>query len=1616
MTEGRGNAVREDDELDLEDEGQELGQINGGAEVELEDNTLAHEYPDDEPLSVSRQVDHLSNSLGHFNGSQETSVDGDSEYLPQRSRKDDDTGSIPDDSPSVQGSLHSSQSSSAFALQGSPSTLSPGPAHRPFDLRFQSRLSTPSPSSLRPISPSASLAVHHSRNSSLASQAFSSNPEPESDTSPAPWEVVRWTKLRKITGQAFSEVGKRNFGRATCIAVSTSIVVGTSKGIVLVFDYQQNLKTIIGPGTKAVESGAISSLAVSADHSTVAAGHTSGHIFTWEISKSARPFLHIPPHDPVEREASNADGHISGVSVVHIGFLGTRRTALVSADDRGMAFSHLATRGMGAVGRVVRTLRILGRYYDISPQQGRPRKPSSVLAFSPLPLGNIDQATDSMGLVAMLTPYLLVIVSTTPVAETQHKAPRPRQAAAHGAMTAALAWFPAIRLKAKYSEVSKTKLAYCWSNVLTVVEVSEIVSDRDSDKEKRPSLLFEHQGQWSAEESIVAVQWLSRSVLAVMTISQQLLILEQNSLTVTDSFDLIHKHIYHVDLFSSQLHSLVEQHNENDPSMHGVVADAFYMSFRAYKGRLFILGFNDISVGSLSNWADRLLALMESGDFIGAIRLATAYYEGNAAKLTVGLPEGSDMRHEVVQEKLLEMISASLKYAFGRNQQADTDRVEESQLEELADAATAACVAMDDHDFLFDEVYTWYEEHDSQGTFLDVLEHYIEQGAVRSLPPTALKSFITHFAENHAIGRLEEIICLLDTSTMDIDQATTLCKKHNLYDAFIYVWNRALGDYIGPLTELLSLVHLPTEPTVNGTGISDAKDHVNAMKIFPYLSYILTSRIYPTGDEMAEPESLKAKAELYHHLFSGNPTTTKGKKQKQPSREDSFASLRKMLKFDTASFMSMLNEAFEDSFLNETADQLSSGEPKQEIDAALHYALPITRQYIISILLEVMSPSHFDHADTIYLDMFIARNLPKYPQYILLSGTTLHQVLLRLCKYPTPEMADDCQLSVEYLLSMYHPPDIQSLIPQISEARFMRILKSIYRAERQFPELILTYLADDEDRESVFTCIRDCLQPNSSLGKKQRRDVHSVVKNQAGQLAGISVLSSARTVHDLAPDLHETFLRALEDDQYGQYLYLRTLLEPTGKPSLEGSGAMKNLDHSLVERYVQLMCQYNPSHVADFVDILRSGDLRLEEVLPSMEESGVIDAAVILLARQGQVREAMDRLTSHLGTLEAGLTGILQSADQNPDSATATEAVNDLMESLNKYSQVGTWLCQGQSKTAKKTRINGKLAKRGTAVFEQPLTFEENLWLDLIESVVRVARNVSPLLKHSEPLEPEPAADPTTPRHQLTSSFRTLIQRVFTALLTSTTKTGETPTERTDIPFLRILRTFLTRAAATSPSLSELRAVIASIFSAYTYEESLLSLANSILDKDLFVHVNELSQLRQRGWRPRGQVCEICRNRIWGPAAGAHLWEAWEAKQVQDTKLKEARAHERNLELGNDTRGKGKAISHSRGPSLNMFDGNIPQAQPQVQNLVGGSGSGGTAAAAATAAAAVGPVAGQLGDNVKDDTTVKKGPVVVFACRHLYHRDCLVENPAALQHPHQGRAGGHFEFSCVMCT
>ncbi|KAI9755395.1 MAG: Vacuolar protein sorting-associated protein 8 [Lichina confinis] len=1442
-----------------------------------------------------------------------------------------DSPSTPDDSPSVQGSVPSSPGSGPFGSRASFSRGSPTPSLRPFDRRFQSRLASSPLVSPRPQSPA--FLDNNSRRSSLDFQVLRG--KGDEDSPQAPWDIVRWIKLKKLVTQLFSERGKRSLGNPICMAVSAFIALGTSKGVILIFDYNQDLKSIMGPGTEAVEAGPVLSLAMSADQTIIAGGHANGSIFTWELARSAKPFMRVPPITPQDMQGRPKHGHVINTGVLHLSFLGARRTALTSADGRGMAFSHLATRGMGVVARSVATTRILGRYPSDVASGGRPRKPSSVLAFSALPLGNVEKSTDTMGLVAMLTPYLLVIVSTMPIAQTQHKAGRPKEITPHGALSGCLAWFPSVKLravgKAGVEASSEAKLVYCWSDVLTVGDLTEQEATDANGAEQPPVLSFRARNRWKAGESIVAVQWMSRSVLAILTITQQLVILEDNTMTMMGHVDLLNKQIMHHDFFSRHLHTLVERldgDDDEDPSMHGVVADAFYASFRLYKGRIFLLDRNDIAVGAMSNWTDRLTALLDDGRHIDAIRLATHYFLGDVDTLTVGLPKDDRARHMMVEEKLLEIVSNSLQNALQGRHGGNRRAPDLLDLKDLCGACFDACFAMANYEFLFDDVYDIFEESTKVGVYYDQLGACISQGQVRSVPPSVVKGLVEHHLAKEAGDQLEEMLCVMDTSSMDIDQITTLCKRHHLYDAFTYIWNQTFGDYVTPLVELMSfLIPSPAFQSESDESSSLVSLHTtNALKIFPYLSYVLTGRVYPTGEDLPAEAAAEAKSQLFSFLFAGTTVTWPklgGKRlltQSEGDPEPPFPYLRLLLHFDTASFLSALNEAFEDAFLNNAPETQGRGTGSSLSDRPSSHKM--NRQHILSILWEVLYTEEFGPEQTIYLDMFVARNLPKFPQFILLPGSSLQRVLLDLCDYPSRDIAEDCQLSVEYLLSMYRPPDLGSLTPSFKRAGFHRVLKSIYRAEKQYPDLLEECFEDPEDQTEVFPYLEDFLRQHSKVKERQLGEVRKAVARHAADLVSLDVVRTAEIIERYTPSWHESLLESVEVGPRERFEYLRAMLEPRSEAYAEGIAPNRRAKQVFVEDYVRLMSRYDPSHVADYISSVQAGDLRLAEVLPDLENQGVVDAAVIIVAREGRVRDAMGRLLDHLSSLEAALVGLLNAVVDGVSDHATWDAIPQTLDAMQKYSRVGVWLCQRQMKSTRLLEARKKTAGRRQSL-EDELSFEEVLWLDLIEGTVRIVKNATAIL--SVPNNGDPPSqelgqqtDPSIAHGNITQSLRGLVQETFSALLTSTSSGTVTKLEddaaaekgrasttatapslassvpssasRLDLSFLRILRAFLARASVTSPSLSELRAVLSSIFSAYAYEESLLSLSNKLLQDDLFVHVEEASNLRQRGWRPRSQLCEGCGKRVWGPGAGGGIWEAWRQKTA--TRIGRQRRHE----------------------------------------------------------------------------------------------------------------------------
>lgn len=1317
-------------------------------------------------------------------------------------------------------------------------------------------------------------------------------------------------------------------------------------------------------------------------------------------------------------------------AILHVGFLGTRRTALVAADDSGMAFSHLATRGLGAVARTVKSTRILGRYPSITPTTTAARKSTSVLACAPLPLGNVDQPTDDMGLTALLTPYLLVIVSTTPVAQTHFKTPRSKVISAHSPMTGCLAWFPAVKVKSNRSDTddgtSSTKLVYCWSNLLQILEVEAELNEHDGDS-KRPSLIFQHQRQWKSEEAIVAVQWISRSVLAVLTITQRLIILDDYKLEMSDSADLNPRHIYHRDLFSRQLESLVSTPEQADESLHGVVPDAYSMSFKAYKGRLFLLDNSDVSMGTLSNWADRLVALMEVGRVVRAIELATSYYKGNTDKVTVGLPEDDALRKPLVGARVLQIIRASLDYTFRKDESDDLETDIRSALQDMVEPIFTACLCTENIDFLFEEVYERYSDASCQDMCLYAFEPRILSKDIRAVPAEILKDMVNWYASLDLGPRLEEMICALQTDSLDLDQVTALCKSYHLYDALIYVWNQAIGDYVTPLEDLLTLSR-QFQPSQEHDD-DQSQDYESAMKIFPYLAYSLTGRVYPSGYDMSSIAGDRAKTQLYGCLFAG-------KANQKHAKNQNYSQLRAILAFNSFEFMSMLNEAFEDSFLNHDSDQVINGFHNSDCNDSTS-GWSINREHIIRVLREVLGAPAFSQEDRIYLDIFIARNLPKFPQYIRIPGVTMQAILTELCDPPQDGLTDECQLSVEYLLSMYRPPDMQTFIPLFEAAGFYRILKLSYKSSKQYPKWLQTHFDDPDDPSAVFDSIEECLRPGTALSSRQTKEVKALIIDHAEDLAEQSVERTAEVLSQRAPGLLPDVFQQFSRDDYTQFRYLKSLFnlqqDDERKPDTSSSFLSDQ-----TERYVQLMCRYSPSDVSDFVNTTKAGDLRLDQVLPVMESTGVVDAAVVLLAKDGLVQEALERLIAHLSTLQAALTGLIENTEDEDlvDSPRKEQSLSELVDSVAKYITMGIWLCQGPgSANEQQWRVQRKLDL--AEMTEDNLRLSEARWLDMVDAVVGVSRAVTTSVQQhcdqgAASSEAQPSAQGPYEQqlaHDADESLRKIVQDCFTALLAATTgASAASPSPKTDanstlasaniskagLPprLLPIIHAFLTRLANTLPPSPQspqdqspaspaetLLPILSSIFSAHTFEHSLLHLATSLLDKDVFVSVADADARRRRGWRPQGRACNACGLRAWGVGTGAGVWDDWAAKREREGAGRHGRANDSPQAHGaheDEVRRRAPDTGKARGK------GKARILDPSNASL-----------------------SGQTRTQAQDEGAEARGQgLVVFACGHLFHRGCL---EAGLQSQGrsidgQGQEGavdgerdGRLAFVCLLC-
>lgn len=506
----------------------------------------------------------------------------------------------------------------------------------------------------------------------------------------------------------------------------------------------------------------------------------------------------------------------------------------------------------------------------------------------------------------------------------------------------------------------------------------------------------------------------------------------------------------------------------------------------------------------------------------------------------------------------------------------------------------------------------------------------------------------------------------LDLSTLDLDLAFDLCSKHpeSLAEAKIFLQNNCLQDYISPLKD--------------------------AGHVFEYLAMTLTSRAYPIGTDLPEECAAIAKTKVYQVLFM---------------EDDNLGLLKDLLTWNERAFYMALNEAFEDPWLNSNTE--------------------ISRQTILNLLID-----HYLVIGKMSISfcVFIARNYPKYSQFIVIQETYLQKVVDQLCQGGDQDSADEVQMALLSILAVHKPRDMSAFIEKLSSARFMLVLHHVLRKRGQLLEFVELKLSM-ADYDEIWSILEEC------MSQTRTKSVRFIV-DYLEELKSIDVEALARLV--VLHNVSEVWQEILKSD-----------LMPKNEP-VNGHSEQKNLEfiggifEIIHERggrlppmdvrvfYIQALASLETQRPDKLIYLLNEiltgpNDVELPRVVDSLSTNQRTDALAIILCRKNRKAEASIYLRNTIRDLAAGIT---KDSQKPPLNWYIKFACNICLEVSQSDKDVAQVLCQELIETLAECGLVPELNDVTSIIIESNLIdisrIAQLLLIDSNPKVSKLSRDETP--------------------------------------------------------------------------------------------------------------------------------------------------------------------------------------------------------------------------------------------------------------------------------------------------
>ena len=219
-----------------------------------------------------------------------------------------------------------------------------------------------------------------------------------------------------------------------------------------------------------------------------------------------------------------------------------------------------------------------------------------------------------------------------------------------------------------------------------------------------------------------------------------------------------------------------------------------------------------------------------------------------------------------------------------------------------------------------------------------------------------------------------------------------------------------------------------------------------------------------------------------------------------------------------------------------------------------------------------------------------------------------------------------------------HDIDMQNAIKTCIRTGMCKVAALLYVKHEDWSSAFDQYLQSPKFAPELFTLVNNQLMQESEKHRIAPL-LRDAIIQRLTQLVEMNAEETARIVILHFPQDFELMLRALSRDKELQLAYLQGIIgQNQSNESLESLLATNGmtLTDSMIELYIELLCQLQPEKVLPFLESREN--IRLEETLSICQRHDAHEASAFILERMGDVSGA---LTNLIQCFESSLSDLI---------------------------------------------------------------------------------------------------------------------------------------------------------------------------------------------------------------------------------------------------------------------------------------------------------------------------------------------------------------------------------------